>query len=201
MLLQMYHFFFGCFQKQPKSKCIFLRPPQILNFNSWIHITDTKAKTDLRCLQATKQLGLRNMWRAGADAPWRLGPACARRLHRPCRPATETLCLITEPPPPSRLHPSPPSTISHSPIWLPSGGRSSNIGQLGNEQHLACSEREPSRAGLRKVWTRKYIDRLHLRGNKRALNKDWWKKDAGSCFRTATCCETGHFPSLPRSSP
>lgn len=133
---------------------------------------------------------------------------CGRPLatrHRLCEaPAPATQPRRWDPVPPhcarSRLHPSPPSATAHSPIRQPSEDLSSDAGQLGNQQHLACNEREPS--GAEQGW-----ERCEPGSTSTAFISVTTEirvgegRTRGSCSRTATCCETSHFPSLPCPSP
>ena len=178
MLLQMYHFFFGCFQKQPKSKCIFLRPPQILNFNSWIHITDTEGKkkkpiSDACRLQSSSVCGVcegQVRTPPGDSAPPVRG---ARTGHAapPLRPCASPLCPESPAPLPAQRYSSQPDQAAQRrpQQWRWAAGQPAT-------PRLQRARTQRRRARLRKVWTRKYIDRLHLSDN---WNKGRWRKDAG----------------------
>lgn len=119
-----------------------------------------RSKQDPRRLPATKQLRWRSARRAGADAPWRRGPACPRRPHPPRGPV---------PGPPARAATSRPESLVPAPgPCLPPPARSSC---RAGPAAPAPSAEPAARSGERKVWTRKYIARPHLRGNTGAINQ------------------------------
>lgn len=166
----MYRFFFGFFpfQKQPRSKCVFLCSPQILNFNSWIYITNPEAKRipDACGYKAAPQRSAR---RAGADAPWRRSPAGPRRPNRPpgLQPAPHHRTRVARAP----SRPGPPA---------PAAGRQTATvrpGCRGGNAAPAHSADPAARSWERKVWTRKYIACPHLGGNTGAINQGRRRQD------------------------
>lgn len=156
----------------------------------------SRSKKDPRRLPATKQLRC-GVWEGQERTPpggatSRAQGADPRGADRPPGPQpTITTALESPRPPPHRALPLP----------LPGGDRCGEI-RWPRSRCRASTERRPSGAergekGVNPEVHRPPASRWEHRGNKSGPAKAGRR----SSSRTATCCETCHFPTLPRPSP
>lgn len=201
MFLKMYRFFFGFVFKCNLNPSAFFS----VLFKSLILIHEFTSPTPKRKGSPTPAgykaaRSAESTWRAGADAPWRHRPACARRPHPPRRPAAGTPARAA----PLRWvawAPSPPSSPARSRLRAPGSNRDSESEQQ-RRRRLARNESRPSSAqrgekGVNPEVYRPPASQWQHGGNKSGPAKE----GRGSGSRTATCCESCHFPTLPCPSP
>lgn len=200
MLLRMHRFFFS-FQKQPISKCVFLRSPQILSFNSLIYTTNTEVKRipDACPLQSGCTGGAREgqVRTPSAGAAPRVRGAGTGRANRPLGPQ----------PAPHHCDPESPAPPSRPALLLPAGSdrraatAAERPGDSAGDAAPAPSADPAAPSWERKVWTRKYIDRPHLSGNTGAINQGRRRKDAAPAPARQLAARPVTFPPCPVLSP